>query len=111
MSYTTIEAFVRNEEAGNATTLIVVNKASLAGVVGTLGDLAQRCCTANGFNGEAGQFIGLPADEAGGPVMLAALATAAAFAQLQHGDLGGVTSDQHHDKQHGMLITALIFAV
>jgi hypothetical protein len=28
---TTIEAFVRNEEAGNATTLIVVNKASLAG--------------------------------------------------------------------------------
>jgi leucyl aminopeptidase len=71
MSYTTIEAFVRNEEAGNATTLIVVNKASLAGVVGTLGDLAQRCCTANGFNGEAGQFIGLPADEAGGPVMLA----------------------------------------
>ena len=71
MSYTTIEAFVRNEEAGNATTLIVVNKASLAGVVGTLGDLAQRCCTANGFNGEAGQFIGLPATEAGGPVMLA----------------------------------------
>ena len=66
MSYTTIEAFVRNEEAGNATTLIVVNKASLAGVVGTLGDLAQRCCTANGFNGEAGQFIGFPADEAGG---------------------------------------------
>ena len=65
MSYTTIEAFVRNEEAGNATTLIVVNKASLAGVVGTLGDLAQRCCTANGFNGEAGQFIGLRAGDAG----------------------------------------------
>ena len=41
-----------------------------------------------------------------GHVLRASGATAAAFAQLQHGDLGGVTSDQHHDKLHGMLDTA-----
>ena len=41
-----------------------------------------------------------------GHVLRASSGTAAAFAQLQHTDLGGVTSDQHHAKLHAMLDTA-----
>ena len=35
-----------------------------------------------------------------GHVLRATSATAAQFAQLQHGDLGGVTADQHHAQSH-----------
>jgi hypothetical protein len=35
-----------------------------------------------------------------GHVLRASGATAAAFAQLQHGDLGGVSANQHHNQSH-----------
>jgi hypothetical protein len=35
-----------------------------------------------------------------GHVLRASGATAAAFAQLQHGDLGGVSANQHHNQAH-----------
>ena len=41
-----------------------------------------------------------------GQVLKATGAATAAFGQLQHADLGGVTADQHHDKLHEMLDTA-----
>ena len=37
---------------------------------------------------------------AAGQVLRATSATAAQFAQLQHGDLGGVSTDQHHAQAH-----------
>jgi hypothetical protein len=37
-----------------------------------------------------------------GHVLRASSSTTAAFAQLQHGDLGGVTADQHHAQLHGI---------
>jgi hypothetical protein len=52
--------------------------------------------------------VGLGADHtisgaAAGWVLRATSGTAAAFAQLQHDDLGGVTSDQHHAKLHNIV--------
>lgn len=41
-----------------------------------------------------------------GHVLRASGASAAAFAQLQHNDLGGVTSDQHHARQHNIVAAA-----
>lgn len=37
-----------------------------------------------------------------GHVLRASSATAAAFAQLQHADLGGVSANQHHNQVHGI---------
>lgn len=41
-----------------------------------------------------------------GHVLRASTSTTAEIAQLQHIDLGGVTTDQHHEKLHGVLDTA-----
>jgi len=41
-----------------------------------------------------------------GQVLRASGATTAAFAQLQHSDLGGVTADQHHARSHTMSSSA-----
>lgn len=71
MNRTALEVFVRNEESRNPSTLVVVDRATFADVIGSLGDLARQVCTANGFSGEAGQFIGLPISDAKGPVVLA----------------------------------------
>ena len=43
---------------------------------------------------------------AGGEVLRALGATSAAFDVLQHSDLGGVSSDQHHAQSHGIATTA-----
>ena len=55
----------------DAIPLLAVDRAQLDAVVAIFGDSARRWCAANGFAGESGQFIALPADDGSTRAVLA----------------------------------------
>lgn len=65
-----MEAWSKSGSADAATALIAVDSAHFDTIIGTLGEPARQACTANGFSGEAGRFLGLPASADRAAIML-----------------------------------------
>jgi len=66
-----MEAWQLATDAGDATPLIVVDRASLGAITAALGATAGAWCAANGFSGEAGGFVAVPGSDGRPLAMLA----------------------------------------
>ena len=56
-----MDAWITPDTATDANPLIVLDTDSFRSVIATLGDDARRWCAGNGFAGESGRFIAIPA--------------------------------------------------
>jgi leucyl aminopeptidase len=70
-----MDAWISRESAPAATPLIAVDSAGFDAAVGTLGEHVRSYCAANGFAGENGRFLGIPATDGNPAVMLAGCST------------------------------------
>jgi leucyl aminopeptidase len=66
-----MDAWTAPDAANTPTTLIVLEPSGFAAVIATLGDAARQLCVANGFAGENGRFLAIPATEGGAATLLA----------------------------------------
>ncbi|NCT66918.1 MAG: leucyl aminopeptidase family protein [Rhodanobacteraceae bacterium] len=66
-----MNAWVNPADAHDATPLLAVDREHFEAVIGAFGGAARRWCAANGFAGEAGRFLALPATDGGTLAVLA----------------------------------------
>lgn len=66
-----MDAWSMTKDADGATPLIAVDRTNFAAVADALGATVRRWCAANGFAGEAGRFVLVPAADGGAGVVLA----------------------------------------
>ena len=66
-----MDAWTTPDAAQTPAALIVLETSGFAALVATLGDAARALCAANGFAGEAGRFLAIPAADGGAPTVLA----------------------------------------
>lgn len=66
-----MDAWISAADAATSIPLITVDSKSFDAIIAKLGDAAITSCSANGFKGDNGQFLGLGASGDNGPLMLA----------------------------------------
>ena len=71
MTPTSIDAWIRPEDAASVVPLILVDNTDFDAIIKPLGDAVGRSCVANGFRGESGRCLGIAAADGGKSIMLA----------------------------------------